>query len=196
MQRLMQGNLLTKIKNFFNAMNEKKAMSEENKFKDSNLFENPLDEVAPDNNVNNSSTPENISNESVKNETAKVNEEITSQTGENNTEKDSKAVEHSLEEVKEEVIKILKSCYDPEIPVDVWELGLIYDIVVATNKDVLIVMTLTSPSCPVAGILPGEIEQKVKEHPMVNDCKVQLTFDPPWSQKMMSEVAKLELGFL
>ncbi|MEO6694394.1 MAG: iron-sulfur cluster assembly protein [Ignavibacteria bacterium] len=102
----------------------------------------------------------------------------------------------SPEEVKEEVIKVLKSCYDPEIPVDVWELGLIYDIIVATNNDVLIVMTLTSPSCPVAGILPGEIEQKVKDHPMVNDCKVQLTFDPPWSQTMMSEVAKLELGFL
>lgn len=103
---------------------------------------------------------------------------------------------HTPEEIKEEVIKILKTCYDPEIPVDVWELGLIYDIQAATNGDVLIVMTLTSPSCPVAGILPGEIEQKVKEHPMVNDCKVQLTFDPPWSQKMMSEVAKLELGFL
>lgn len=104
--------------------------------------------------------------------------------------------EHSVEEIKEEVTKVLKTCYDPEIPVDVWELGLIYEINVATNGDVLIVMTLTSPSCPVAGILPGEIEQKVKEHPMVNDCKVQLTFDPPWSQQNMSEVAKLELGFL
>lgn len=103
---------------------------------------------------------------------------------------------HSTEEIKEEVIKVLKTCYDPEIPVDVWELGLIYDIKVATNGDVLIVMTLTSPSCPVAGILPGEIEQKVKDHPMVNQCKVELTFDPPWSQKNMSEVAKLELGFL
>lgn len=103
---------------------------------------------------------------------------------------------HSQEEIKEEVIKVLKTCYDPEIPVDVWELGLIYEINVATNGDVLIVMTLTSPSCPVAGILPNEIEQKVKEHPMVNDCKVQLTFDPPWSQFNMSEVAKLELGFL
>lgn len=103
---------------------------------------------------------------------------------------------HSIEEIKEEVIKVLKTCYDPEIPVDVWELGLIYEIKVATNGDVLIIMTLTSPSCPVAGILPGEIEQKIKEHPMVNDCKVELTFDPPWSQKNMSEVAKLELGFL
>jgi FeS assembly SUF system protein len=90
----------------------------------------------------------------------------------------------------------LKTCYDPEIPVDVFELGLIYDIKVATNGDVLIIMTLTSPSCPVAGILPNEIEQKVKDHPMVNDCKVELTFDPPWNQRMMSEVAMLELGFL
>ena len=103
---------------------------------------------------------------------------------------------HSLEEIKDEVIKVLKTCYDPEIPVDVWELGLIYEINAATNGDVLIVMTLTSPSCPVAEILPVEIEKKVKEHPMINDCKVQLTFDPPWSQRNMSEVAKLELGFL
>jgi FeS assembly SUF system protein len=109
---------------------------------------------------------------------------------------DSAKSKHSPEEIKDEVIKVLKTCYDPEIPVDVWELGLIYEINVATNGDVLIVMTLTSPSCPVAGILPNEIEQKVKEHPMVNDCKVQLTFDPPWSQFNMSEVAKLELGFL
>jgi len=109
---------------------------------------------------------------------------------------DSMKSAHSQEEIKDEVIKVLKTCYDPEIPVDVWELGLIYEINVATNGDVLIVMTLTSPSCPVAGILPNEIEQKVKEHPMVNDCKVQLTFDPPWSQFNMSEVAKLELGFL
>ncbi|MDZ4712652.1 MAG: iron-sulfur cluster assembly protein [bacterium] len=115
-----------------------------------------------------------------------------------NSEKETATVksQHSTEEIKEEVIKVLKTCHDPEIPVDVWELGLIYDIKVATNGDVLIVMTLTSPSCPVAGILPGEIEQKVREHPMVNESKVQLTFDPPWSQRMMSEVAKLELGFM
>jgi FeS assembly SUF system protein len=106
------------------------------------------------------------------------------------------APKHSLEEIKDEVIKVLKTCYDPEIPVDVWELGLIYEINAATNGDVLIVMTLTSPSCPVAEILPVEIEKKVKEHPMINDCKVKLTFDPPWSQKNMSEVAMLELGFL
>ncbi len=125
-------------------------------------------------------------------------EEVKSE--ETNIEKAEQSAEgepkHSLEEIKDEVIKVLKTCYDPEIPVDVWELGLIYEINAATNGDVLIVMTLTSPSCPVAEILPVEIEKKVKEHPMINDCKVQLTFDPPWSQRNMSEVAKLELGFL
>ena len=103
---------------------------------------------------------------------------------------------HSVEEIRQEVVKVLKTCYDPEIPVDVFELGLIYDIKVATNGDVLIIMTLTSPACPVAGSLPLEIEQKVREHPMVNECKVEVTFDPPWNQRMMSEVAMLELGFL
>ncbi|MGB3016965.1 MAG: iron-sulfur cluster assembly protein [Ignavibacteria bacterium] len=117
----------------------------------------------------------------------------TNHVAEENSEKKSS---HTPEEIKEEVVKVLKTCYDPEIPVDVFELGLIYDIKVATNGDVLIIMTLTSPSCPVAGILPNEIEQKVREHPMVNECKVELTFDPPWNQRMMSEVAMLELGFL
>lgn len=123
-----------------------------------------------------------------------MNTEIsTNHVAEENSEKKSS---HTPEEIKEEVVKVLKTCYDPEIPVDVFELGLIYDIKVATNGDVLIIMTLTSPSCPVAGILPNEIEQKVREHPMVNECKVELTFDPPWNQRMMSEVAMLELGFL
>lgn len=103
---------------------------------------------------------------------------------------------NSLKEVYEEVIKVLKSIYDPEIPVNIHDLGLIYDVKLATNRDVLIVMTLTSPACPVAGSLPGEIEAKVKEHPMVRNSKVHLTFDPPWDQSMMSEEAKLELGFL
>jgi FeS assembly SUF system protein len=98
--------------------------------------------------------------------------------------------------VKEEVVKVLKTCFDPEIPVDVYELGLVYDILVAANGDVLVVMTLTSPSCPVAGTLPTEIEEKIKAHPMVHDAKVQITFDPPWDMGMMSEEARLELGFL
>lgn len=125
-----------------------------------------------------------------------VEQKTDSEASEDKNRTEQKPVSLTPDEIKEEVIKILKTCYDPEIPVDVYELGLIYDIKVATNGDVLIVMTLTSPSCPVAGILPNEIEMRVKEHPVVNDCKVQLTFDPPWNQRMMSEVAMLELGFL
>ncbi len=109
---------------------------------------------------------------------------------------ENKISSYPVEVIKEEAIKVLKSCYDPEIPVNVFELGLIYDVKVATNGDVLVIMTLTSPSCPVAGSLPTEIEDKLKEHPMINDAKVQITFEPPWDMNKMSEEAKLELGFL
>lgn len=98
--------------------------------------------------------------------------------------------------LKEEVIKVIKNCYDPEIPVNIYDLGLIYDIKLAVNGDVLVIMTLTSPACPVAGTLPVEVQEKLKEHPMVNDARVEITFDPPWSFDRMSEEAKLELGFL
>lgn len=104
--------------------------------------------------------------------------------------------QYPVEVIKEEAIKVLKTCFDPEIPVNVYELGLIYDVKAATNGDVFVLMTLTSPSCPVAGSLPTEIEDKLKEHPMINDAKVQITFDPPWDMNKMSEEAKLELGFL
>ncbi|MFC5412649.1 SUF system Fe-S cluster assembly protein [Larkinella bovis] len=99
-------------------------------------------------------------------------------------------------ELKEEVVKALKEVYDPEIPVDVYELGLIYDIKVFPINNVYILMTLTSPSCPSAGTIPGEIEAKVRAIEGVNDVSVELTFDPPYSTEMMSEVAKLELGFM
>jgi FeS assembly SUF system protein len=132
--------------------------------------------------------------EKEKNEEVKVEEGIGNNQLESAEEKDY--TRYSIEEVKEEAVKVLKTVFDPEIPVNIYALGLIYDIMVATNKDVLVVMTLTSPSCPVAGTLPGEVEQKLKEHPMIHDAKVELTFDPPWNQKMMSEEAKLELGFL
>ena len=102
----------------------------------------------------------------------------------------------SEEELKEEVIKALKAVYDPEIPVDVFELGLIYDIKIFPVNNVYILMTLTSPSCPSAEAIPVEIEQKVREIEGVSDVSVELTFDPPYSQDMMSEVAKLELGFM
>lgn len=100
------------------------------------------------------------------------------------------------DELKEQVILALKSVYDPEIPVDVYELGLIYDIKIFPVNNVYILMTLTSPSCPSAGSIPGEIEEKVRAVEAVNDVSVELTFDPPYSTELMSEVAKLELGFM
>ena len=99
-------------------------------------------------------------------------------------------------ELKEQVVKALKDVYDPEIPVDIYELGLIYDIKVFPVNNVYVLMTLTSPSCPSAGTIPTEAEEKVRKIEGVNDVQVELTFDPPYSQDMMSEVAKLELGFM
>ncbi len=100
------------------------------------------------------------------------------------------------EEMKDQVIMALKAVYDPEIPVDVYELGLIYDIKIFPVNNVYVLMTLTSPSCPSAGAIPSEIEQKIREIEGVNDVSVELTFDPPYTSDMMSEVAKLELGFM
>lgn len=99
-------------------------------------------------------------------------------------------------ELKEEVIKAIKQVYDPEIPVDVYELGLIYEIKIFPINNVYVQMTLTSPSCPSAGSLPGEVEQKIREVEGVNDVSLELTFDPPYSTEMMTDEAKLELGFL
>jgi FeS assembly SUF system protein len=100
------------------------------------------------------------------------------------------------EELKEQVVLALKGVYDPEIPVDVYELGLIYDIKIFPVNNVYILMTLTSPSCPSAGTIPSEIEEKVRAVEGVSDVSVELTFDPPYSTELMSEVAKLELGFM
>jgi len=99
------------------------------------------------------------------------------------------------EKIKEAVIEVLKSCYDPEIPVDIWEMGLIYDIEIDDQENVTIKMTLTSPACPVAGSLPAEVEQKVRDLEVVNDAKIELVWDPPWTPEKMSDLAKLELGF-
>ena len=96
----------------------------------------------------------------------------------------------------EDVVKTLKSIYDPEIPVDIYELGLIYDVMVNTDYEVKILMTLTSPNCPVAESLPREVEEKVRLIENVKDAEVEITFDPPWSKDLMSEEAKLELGML
>jgi len=91
---------------------------------------------------------------------------------------------------------MLKTVYDPEIPVDIYELGLIYDIAISEEGEVQVSMTLTSPSCPVAETLPAEVEQKVAAVHGVKSAKVSITFDPPWDKSMMSEEAQLELGFL
>jgi FeS assembly SUF system protein len=99
-------------------------------------------------------------------------------------------------ELGEKIVRVLKTIYDPEIPVDIYELGLIYDVFVNEDNDVKILMTLTSPNCPVAESLPVEVEEKVKSLDLVNDARVEITFDPPWTQDLMSEEAKLELGLL
>jgi FeS assembly SUF system protein len=99
-------------------------------------------------------------------------------------------------ELGEKIVKVLKSIYDPEIPVDIYELGLIYDVFVNEDNHVKVLMTLTTPNCPVAETLPLEVEEKVRSIEEVAEAKVELTFDPPWTRDLMSEEAKLELGFL
>ena len=98
------------------------------------------------------------------------------------------------QELEEKIIQTLKTCYDPEIPVDIFELGLIYEISIDDNADVNVKMTLTSPACPVAGSLPPEVEAKLRAMPEVNNVKIELVWNPPWDRDMMSEVAKVELG--
>ncbi|MGB5652200.1 MAG: DUF59 domain-containing protein [Robiginitalea sp.] len=100
------------------------------------------------------------------------------------------------QELGEKIVRVLKTIYDPEIPVDIYELGLIYDVFVNEDLEVRILMTLTSPNCPVAETLPVEVEEKVKSLDAVKDAEVEITFDPPWTQELMSEEAKLELGML
>lgn len=104
--------------------------------------------------------------------------------------------EVQIQEVGNKIVEVLKTIYDPEIPVDIYELGLIYDVFVNDNKEAKILMTLTSPNCPVAETLPVEVEEKVQTLADIDNAEVEITFDPPWSQDMMSEEAKLELGFL
>jgi FeS assembly SUF system protein len=98
--------------------------------------------------------------------------------------------------LRDKVLAAIKTVYDPEIPVDVYELGLIYEINILPVNNIFISMTLTSPSCPSAEAIPSEVEQKIRAIEGVNDVQVEVTFDPPYSQDMMSEAAKLELGFM
>ena len=97
------------------------------------------------------------------------------------------------EEIKNKAIEALRACYDPEVPVNIYDLGLIYGVEVEGDT-VSIRMTLTSPACPVAGTLPGEVQHRVAEIPEVSEAHVDLVWDPPWNQGMMSEEAKLQLG--
>jgi FeS assembly SUF system protein len=101
-----------------------------------------------------------------------------------------------MEDLGEKIVDVIKTIYDPEIPVDIYELGLIYDVFVNEDTDVKVLMTLTSPNCPVAETLPMEVEEKIRSIEGVRNAEVEITFDPTWTQDMMSEEAKLELGFL
>lgn len=99
-------------------------------------------------------------------------------------------------EIKDEALKQMQTIFDPEIPVNIYELGLIYEVNVDIDNNVHVLMTLTAPNCPAAESLPKEVEEKVQAIEGVNKVNVEITFDPPWDQEMMSEAAKLELGFL
>jgi FeS assembly SUF system protein len=101
--------------------------------------------------------------------------------------------EQEVQEIGDKIVGVLKTIYDPEIPVDIYELGLIYDVFVNDENNAKILMTLTSPNCPVAESLPVEIEDKVKSLKEINNAEVEITFDPTWTQEMMSDEAKLEL---
>ena len=101
-----------------------------------------------------------------------------------------------IETLSDQIIRALDEIYDPEIPVSIYELGLIYDVRINKEKEVQIIMTLTSPSCPVAESLPEEVKLEVEKISGVKSAKVEITFEPPWNKSMMSEEAKLELGFM
>ncbi len=103
-------------------------------------------------------------------------------------------IEQSI--IHNNAIEALKTCYDPEIPVNIYEMGLIYDVKVAADGGVLVLMTLTSPHCPAAQSLPREVEAKIKNVPNVTQVAVKVVWDPQWTPNMMTEAARLELGFM
>ncbi len=101
-----------------------------------------------------------------------------------------------MQSLGDQTIDVLKNIFDPEIPVDIYQLGLIYDVQVSEDADIHILMTLTSPNCPVAESMPEEVKQRVASLPDAKEVEVEITFDPPWTKDMMSEEARLELGML
>ena len=104
--------------------------------------------------------------------------------------------ELEMQSIGEQAVDVLKTIYDPESPVDIYQLGLIYDVQVSDEGDIHVLMTLTSPNCPVAESLPEEVKEKVGTLPAAGKVEVEITFDPPWTRDMMSDEAKLELGML
>ena len=100
------------------------------------------------------------------------------------------------EKLEEKIVEIIKTCYDPELPVDIYELGLIYDILIDEKKFAHIKMTLTSPACPVAGSLPGEVKERIQSVEGLSGVKVDIVWDPPWTPEMMTDEARLELGLM
>ncbi|MDG1253209.1 MAG: DUF59 domain-containing protein [Schleiferiaceae bacterium] len=104
--------------------------------------------------------------------------------------------DNQMQSLGEQAVDVLRTIFDPEIPVDIYELGLIYDVQVSEDADIHILMTLTSPNCPVAETLPVEVQEKVRSLPDAKEVEVEITFDPPWTKDMMSEAARLELGML
>ena len=107
-----------------------------------------------------------------------------------------KLTDERIEELGGEVIKVLKTIYDPEIPVDIYELGLVYDVQLSDEGEARVLMTLTTPNCPVAESLPNEVQEKVGEIEGIVKASVEITFEPAWTKDMMSEDAKFELGML
>ena len=101
-----------------------------------------------------------------------------------------------MSELKEKIVSEIKKIYDPEIPVNIYELGLIYDVQISDSYDVKILMTFTAPNCPVAESLPIQIKEEVEKIEKINTATIDITWEPPWNKNMMSEEAKLELGFL
>ena len=101
-----------------------------------------------------------------------------------------------MSELKNKIVSEIKKIYDPEIPVNIYELGLIYEIDIKDNKDVHVLMTLTSPSCPAAESIPSDVKNRIEMIKEINDVDVEITFEPPYTSDLMSEEAKLELGFM
>jgi len=104
--------------------------------------------------------------------------------------------EREVSALRDKVIEVLHTCYDPEIPVDIYELGLVYEVKAESSGEVYVKMTLTAPGCPLAGSLLGEVEDKLRLLPGVKDVEVELVWEPPWEPSRMSEVAKLQLGMV